>query len=498
MRVASSPLIHTGWPSAVMVWLVGEGAGWPPCWGASLGGPSTHVVRAIRALARHGKPGKPSQRPSKHVKRPTSRAACACSECACSECVAASSALLSCYSRSGRLQVPVAPPHARAVARSSNTVARKMARLPPRMSDEEKRIARAMHFEQGFPPVRVAENLGRDLSSVTRLLAPGKLPKPVGRPRAVTDAKVDAIVAKLEAMVDEADSTYEVTLAMLMRRARLKVCPRVVANALHGRGYWFRDLRQKPILTPDDVKARFAWAKKYRGKTESWWKRSVHLHMDNHMFKVATTAAGRRLLAKRTVRGVYRQRGKAIRSGHVKPNPKMSLSLGGKGILKTGGVGGGKVLVWHTIEGRWCANSAEDLYTNVALPALQARCPQKRSFTILEDNDPTGNRSRKAIAAKRKAKMHLLEIPKRSPDLNVLDYAIWSEVERRMRLQERKWPATKRETRAAFGMRLDRTASNLSAAFVDKAIADLRRRCQELFKAKGGLFEERANCRRPL
>ena len=106
-------------------------------------------------------------------------------------------------------------------------------------------------------------------------------------------------------------------------------------------------------------------------------------------------------------------------------------------------------MAWNTVEGRWGAAAAEDLYTNVALPALQERFGEKRSFTILEDNDPTGNRSRRGIEAKRKAKLRVLEIPKRSPELNVLDFAIWSEVERRMRAQERKWPASKRESRKA-------------------------------------------------
>ena len=41
---------------------------------------------------------------------------------------------------------------------------------------------------------------------------------------------------------------------MFMERSRVEVCDRVVANVLHDRGYWFRDLRHKPILKPADVK----------------------------------------------------------------------------------------------------------------------------------------------------------------------------------------------------------------------------------------------------
>jgi len=94
-----------------------------------------------------------------------------------------------------------------------------------------------------------------------------------------------------------------------------------------------------------------------------------------------------------------------------------------------GGVGGGKVLVWETIDDTWTGAKAAEMYTDVVLPALQKRYPNMSTSTILEDNDPTGNLSKKGIAAKLAGKMKALSIPKRSPDLNVLDYTIWSTVE---------------------------------------------------------------------
>ena len=269
-----------------------------------------------------------------------------------------------------------------------------------RMDNTEKSLIRRMHFEQGLSPAKVAELVGRSPSSVGRLLAQKRAPKPIGRPAKLSEARVDGVVKTLERMVDEADATWEVSMAMLMRRARLKCCAKVVAKALHQRGYRFRDLRYKPILTPVDVRERFAWAKQFRGKSADWWRRTVHIHLDNKVFKVATTAAGRKLLAKRTVRGVYRRRGKSLRPGHVKPHPKMRLPLGSKGILKAGGVGSGKVLVWHTITENWGGEQAASLYRDVVLPALSHQYPGKRAFRVLEDNDPTGNKSKKGVAAK--------------------------------------------------------------------------------------------------
>ena len=102
----------------------------------------------------------------------------------------------------------------------------------PRMSPDEKRIVREMHFGRKMRPTDIATALGRDMSSVCRLLAQTKAPKPIGRPKAFTDSQIDHTVEVLEKMVDEADACYEVTLAMVMRRCRLtKHCERVVANA---------------------------------------------------------------------------------------------------------------------------------------------------------------------------------------------------------------------------------------------------------------------------
>ena len=368
----------------------------------------------------------------------------------------------------------------------------------PRMTASEKNIVRRLHFEQGKSRSEIAELLQRALSSVSRLLAQKKSPTPIGRPRALTEANIDRIVATVEKLVDGADGNSEVTLSMIMRRCRLKVSSRTVSNALHSRGYRFRNMRQKPILTPSDIAERFAWACRYRAKPADWWLRAVHVHLDNHAFKLATTSSGRKLLAKRLVRGVYRKRGKSLRPGHVKPNAKLHLGLGGKGILKAGGVGDGKVLVWHTVEGSWSGEPAAQFYTSVVRPALEQHYGPQRKYCVLEDNDPTGNRSAKGRDAKKAARLDVLELPKRSPDLNVMDFAVWSEVERRLRKQEKKWPTNKRESRAEFERRLNRTAKGLPKEFVDKSIGDLQRRCESLYAAEGGLFEEGGKRRRPL
>ena len=86
--------------------------------------------------------------------------------------------------------------------------------------------------------------------------------------------------------------------------------------------------------------------------------------------------------------------------------------------------------------------------------------------------------------------MKVLEIPKRSPCLNVCDYFLWTEVNRRMRQQEQKFPCGKRETRTGFLSRLRRTALSLPSNVVSAAVGDMKRRCFRLVAAAGGNIEE--------
>ena len=110
----------------------------------------------------------------------------------------------------------------------------------------------------------------------------------------------------------------------------------------------------------------------------------------------------------------------------------------------------------------------------------------------MEDNDPSGYKSRKAVAAKETARIRTIPLPPRSPDLNPLDYSIWAEINKRMRLQEQMWPAAKTESRQAFLGRLRRTAKSLPPSYIDKTVGSMAKRCEQVLKARGGHFPEGA------
>ena len=59
-------------------------------------------------------------------------------------------------------------------------------------------------------------------------------------------------------MIRKADGNYQVTAAMLKKSLRIKACDRVILDALHSRGLYLRPMREKPVLTDEDVKQRKA------------------------------------------------------------------------------------------------------------------------------------------------------------------------------------------------------------------------------------------------
>ena len=109
---------------------------------------------------------------------------------------------------------------------------------------------------------------------------------------------------------------------------------------------------------------------------------------------------------------------------------------------------------------------------------------------IIEDNDPTGYKSRAGQEAKKSANIVVDSLPKRSPDLNVLDYSLWSEINRRMRAQERTFRKNRKETKEQFLQRLKQTALNLPTSLVKAAVGSMRRRCHAISNLQGDLFTE--------
>ena len=259
---------------------------------------------------------------------------------------------------------------------------------------------------------------------------------------------------------------------------------------MSSRNIKFRRMRTKPVLTKADKQDRFKFAQKFRSKSKAWLVKNVHMHIDVKTFPAYVHAKARDVAAMRAVRGAYRAPGQGLDEAYVVMPRELRYNPGVKSIKILGGLANGSARLWHTLPAKWNGKEAAQTYTGCVLRSLKRAWPGKRVFHVLEDNDPTGFKSKLGEAAKKEAGIKVFSIPKRSPDLNVCDYALWNAVNRKMRKQERSFPRTKRETRTEYVARLRRAAQGLSRGFVERSVGDMKRRCQLLYRSRGGLFEE--------
>ena len=341
-----------------------------------------------------------------------------------------------------------------------------------------------------LPVTKIALAVNRNKTTVYTALDKKWKTVKRGRPDLLTKSEVNLLVRTAKSMIKQAAAKKEITLAMIKKRSKLKASEKCLRKALIKRNIRFRRMRSKPLLTKADIKARMKFAKKYRNKSRTWWQKNVHLYIDLKSFPVYPNAAAREHAARREVRGAYRAPGQGLDEHYVVVPKHLKYNTGARAAKIAGGIGKGRMRLWHDIGKTWSGKAAADLYSGPMRAALRRAYPRKRVYNVLEDNDPTGFKSGLGERAKKAAKIKAFVIPKRSPDLSVMDYAIWKRITTTMRLQERRFKTSKKETRDQFLARLQRVAKNLPSTFIKKAIGNMKERCARLFLAKGYHFEE--------
>ena len=93
------------------------------------------------------------------------------------------------------------------------------------------------------------------------------------------------------------------------------------------------------------------------------------------------------------------------------------------------GISNSRIVLWHYLPNKWNGELAAATYEGLIIACLRAERGAKRKYRVLEDNDPTGYKSNKAIDEKKKLHIEAVTFPTYSPDLNPLDYSIWEAVE---------------------------------------------------------------------
>ena len=185
------------------------------------------------------------------------------------------------------------------------------------MEEREAAIIRRMKKVGRLPVTTISRIVERNKTAVHMVLSGEAAFAKRGRKKVMQPKDVNHLVKTLRAMIRKAHARWEVTLAMLKKRAKCNFDDKVVRKALLEKKSKFRRLRAKPLLTKEDVKARFAFAKKHRKETKKWWRKRIQMHIDLKNFCVYTIAKSRVIAAMREVRGAHQAPGQGLIADYV-------------------------------------------------------------------------------------------------------------------------------------------------------------------------------------
>ena len=307
--------------------------------------------------------------------------------------------------------------------------------------------------------------------------------KRTGRPRKTTPEEDDKILEKLDALQDTEDG--EVTATMLKHAVDFEndVSACTVGRRLREKGLWWKSVPRHLTLSDQDISERLEFAVEWKHKPKAYWQTKV-CFMDNKVWAVKTTHKARTQALTQSVRGMYRARGKKgapAPPAKTKPHKYKHRDGGGhKGIEVCAGFGNGQCLFAVVVSEdiRWSA--AE--YVRVVEGTL-TKLPV--GLTLVRDNDPKGYQSGKGMKAERDAGVVVLRLPKRSPNLQAMDYTFHMQIQKVLRGQEKGWPREKVETREEFAERVLLAYRSIPKAAIDKGCAQMKERLQSLYEHQG-------------
>ena len=221
-------------------------------------------------------------------------------------------------------------------------------------------------------------------------------------------------------LVKKARSQYEVRWKDVLRKARVPKAHRTTAKRSFDRlglKVAWRPCREKPQRTKEQKAERVALCAKWSKLPKAYFADKVDLVIDNKTFAVPTTPKARAYLKQRNVRGHLRTPSEGLREGCAKPGLKRNRMNTGGSVSVCAGIANSRIVTWQYLPKNWSGEAAKKFYTGPIMKALRQHRATKRSYKLLEDNDPTGYKSSKGKAAKRQLGLKPMEFPRYSPDL---------------------------------------------------------------------------------
>ena len=162
------------------------------------------------------------------------------------------------------------------------------------MGEREAHIIKRMKTIAGMQVTMIAKVTERNKKAIYNVLSGNAKFAKRGPKKKLGEKEVNHLVRTLKALIKQAKSRWE-------KRRKCNLDDGIVRKALAARKIKFRCLRSKHLLTKEDRRARYLFARKFKGKPRSWWLKKIPMHIDLKNFAVLTTAKARDYAAMRMV-----------------------------------------------------------------------------------------------------------------------------------------------------------------------------------------------------
>ena len=304
-----------------------------------------------------------------------------------------------------------------------------------------------------------------------------------GRKRALTRRNVLAMDKARLKFIASTKGTRQATWNLISDKGRAPKTHRTtVARSFTREGVdvKLRRCREKPQRTAAMEKERGALCGKMRRWPLTRFTDEIDLILDNKKFEVPTTPEARAYQAKQKLVSQLRKRDEGLATNFTKPKEKAHRRNLGGSVNVCAGISNCRIALWEYYT-KWNGEAAADMYRGPIMKTLKRTRGEKASYLLAEDNDPSGYKSSKAVAEKRRLHIKTIDWPRYSPDLMPLDFSLWAHIAKRVRESAPRG----RESVADFKLRLRREALRTPSSVVRSAVEAMRMRARKIAEAKG-------------
>ena len=221
-----------------------------------------------------------------------------------------------------------------------------------------------------------------------------------GRPCQISAKQLQRLDAARKELIRRAKGEAEVRIMDIMRKARIDhVSESTVSKHFKKLGVSWRVPREEPLRQAADLAERVRICRKWAYLPNNYFTDKVDAFLDNKRFAIPTYPRARAYSRMARVRGHLRTRSEGLKKGFAKPKTKKTAEKGAT-VNVCAAIINCKIKVWEYLPRRWSGAAAADLYRGPIAKALRRCRGHGKSFTVLEDNDPTGYKSRSGVEAR--------------------------------------------------------------------------------------------------